>query len=95
VRIEYYPDTDSLVIQLKEGGRGPGYAEDITPDGNVTVHYSVDDELLSVEIQGRASKMFDADAVSVSVIDRGGDHPRGIIPLASERLAGLKKTPER
>ncbi len=94
LRIEYYPDTDSLVVRLKVEARGPGHSEDVTPDGNVTAHYSADDELLSLEIQGRASELFDAEDVRLSVIDQDGVHPRGIIPLASERLAGLK-TPER
>lgn len=94
LRIEYYTDTDSLVVRLKVEARGPGYAEDVTPDGNVTAHYSADDELLSLEIQGRASQLFDAEDVHLSVVDQDGVHPRGIIPLASERLAGLK-TPEQ
>ncbi len=56
MRITYYPDTDSLSIDLKDDYRGPGYGEDLVADGSVTAHYSVDRELASIEIEAGASK---------------------------------------
>ena len=59
VRITYFPDTDSLSIDLKDDYEGPGYGEDLTPDGAITAHYSAARELVSIEIEAGASKHID------------------------------------
>lgn len=81
MKIKYYPETDSLVILLKEEYRGPGEAEDLTSHGNVTAHYSADEELVALEVDGRASELFDASEVGSWIVGDDGEHLFGVTTL--------------
>ncbi len=63
MKVKYYAETDSLFIGLKEGYQGPGHGEDLAP--GITVHYSADRELVSVEIESGAGKLADLDRLQV------------------------------
>lgn len=65
MRITYFPDTDSLSIDFKDDHEGPGHGKDLTEDGAITAHYSADQELVSVEIEAGASKVFDLSHLEV------------------------------
>lgn len=65
MRITYFPDTDSLSIDLKDDYEGPGHGEDLIPDGSITAHYSAARELVSIEIEAGASKRIDLSHLEV------------------------------
>lgn len=90
MRITYYPEHDAMEILLKEdaGDAGPGYAEDVNPDGNVTAHFTDSGELISFEVSGDARKLFDLDAVSVYNGFDDGDVVLGLhLPLQARQRA--------
>jgi uncharacterized protein YuzE len=63
LKVKYYAETDSLFIGLKEEYCGPGHGEDLAP--GITVHYSADRELVSVEIESGAGKLVDLERLQV------------------------------
>lgn len=66
MRVTYYPEHDALEIRLKEEAvAGPGYAENVSPDGNVTAHFTDSGELISFEVSGDARRLFSLDSISV------------------------------
>lgn len=65
MRITYFPETDSLSIDLKDDYQGPGHGEDLTSDGSITAHYSATRELVSIEIESGASKYLDLSHLEV------------------------------
>ncbi len=88
MRITYYPEHDALEILLKEDAAGPGYAEDVSPDGNVTAHFTDAGELISFEVSGEARKLFDLDAISVYNGFGDGDVVLGLhLPLQVQQRA--------
>jgi uncharacterized protein YuzE len=90
MRITYYPEHDALEILLKEdaGATGPGYAEDVSPDGNVTAHFTDAGELISFEVSGDARKLFDLDSISVFNGFDDGDVVLGLhLPLQVRQRA--------
>lgn len=90
MRITYYPEHDALEILLKEDavGAGPGYAKDVSPDGNITAHFTDAGELISFEVSGDARKLFDLDTISVFNGFDDGDTVLGLhLPLQVRQRA--------
>lgn len=90
MKITYHPEHDALEILLKEdaGSAGPGYAEDVSRDGNVTAHFTDAGELISFEVSGEARKLFDLEAVSVYNGFDDGDVVLGLhLPLQVRQRA--------
>ena len=88
MRITYCPEHDALEILLNEDAAGPGYAEDVSPDGNVTAHFTDAGELISFEVSGDARKLFDLDAISVFNGFDDGDVVLGLyLPLQMQQRA--------
>lgn len=89
MRVTYYPEHDALEVRLKEDAdTGPGYAEDVSPDGNVTAHFTDSGELISFEVSGDARKLFDLDAISVYNGFDDGDIVLGLrLPLQVQQRA--------
>lgn len=86
----YYPEHDALEILLKKdaGAHRPGYVEDVSPDGNVTAHFTDAGELISFEVSGGARKLFDLDSISVYNGFDDGDVVLGLhLPLQVQQRA--------
>ena len=63
MKLEYFPDTDTLYLTLKQG---PGTnAEEVAP--NVVLDYNAEREVIGVEIE-QASKMTELDNAQLSVL---------------------------
>jgi uncharacterized protein YuzE len=61
VKIEYYPETDSLYIKLKPGVEAEGV--EVAP--GIVFHYTPDDEVTAVEMDSMASKLVDLSRLEV------------------------------
>lgn len=61
MKIEYYPETDSLYIKLKPGVEAEG--AEVAP--GIVLHYTSDDEVTAVEMDSRASKLVDLSRLEV------------------------------
>lgn len=66
MKIHYYPDTDSVVIHLRDGGEdvvGEIMGEDLNE--NVVLHRDDAGTLYEIEVVGSASKVFDLSRLEV------------------------------
>jgi uncharacterized protein YuzE len=61
VKIEYYPETDSLYIKLKPGVE----AEGVEVAAGIVFHYTPDEEVTAVEMDSMASKLVDLSRLEV------------------------------
>lgn len=61
MRIEYYPETDSLYIKLKPGVEAEG--SEVAP--GIVFHYTPEDEVTAVEMDSMASKLVDLSRLEV------------------------------
>lgn len=66
MKVEYYPDTDSLYIQLKEGEEATGKEV----ERGIVFHYDDAGAVVSLEMDSFASKLVDIKALEASGIDR-------------------------
>jgi uncharacterized protein YuzE len=80
VRIHYHPDTDSIVIHLKdsaEGAVGEIMGEDLNK--NVVLHRDDAGTLYEIEVVGSASKVFDLERLEVEGL------PVGVSPSVHQK----------
>jgi uncharacterized protein YuzE len=61
VKIEYYPETDSLFIKLKPGVEAEG--AEVAP--GIVFHYTPDDEVTAIEMDSMASRLVDLSRLEV------------------------------
>ncbi len=61
MKIEYYPETDSLYIKLKPGIKAEG--AEVAP--GIVLHYTPDAEVAAVEMDSMASKLVDLSRLEV------------------------------
>ncbi len=61
MKIEYYPETDSLYIKLKPGIEAEG--AEVAP--GIVFHYTPDAEVTAVEMDSMASKLVDLSRLEV------------------------------
>ena len=61
MKIEYYPDTDSLYIKLKPGIEHEG--AEVEP--GIVFHYTPDNEVTAIEMDSSASKLVDLTRLEV------------------------------
>jgi uncharacterized protein YuzE len=61
VKIEYYPETDSLFIKLKPGVEAKG--AEVAP--GIVFHYTPDDEVTAIEMDSMASRLVDLSRLEV------------------------------
>ena len=72
MRIHYHPDTDSIVIHLKDGAKGVVgeiMGEDLNE--NVVLHRDDAGTLYEIEVVGSASKVFDLERLEVEGLPIG------------------------
>jgi hypothetical protein len=80
VRIHYHPDTDSIVIHLKDhadGAVGEIMGEDLNE--NVVLHRDDAGMLYEIEVVGSASKVFDLERLEVEGL------PVGVSPAVRQK----------
>ena len=80
MRIHYHPDTDSIVIHLKdsaEGALGEIMGEDLNE--NVVLHRDDAGTLYEIEVVGSASKVFDLERLEVEGL------PLGVSPSVHQK----------
>lgn len=71
MRIEYYPDTDSLFIKLSPGAEAA--AEEVAP--GIVLHYTPEGALTAIDIDSQASKLVDLSSLAVEGVPLDPDSP--------------------
>ena len=80
MRIHYHPDTDSIVIHLKDSAEsavGEIMGEDVNE--NVVLHRDDAGTLYEIEVVGSASKVFDLERLEVEGL------PVGVYPAVHQK----------
>ena len=88
MRVEYYPDTDSLFIKLRPGVEAEG--AEVAP--GIVFHYTPQGEVTAIDIDSKASALVDVSALAVGGIPLEGEAAQQIREEERERLqAELQK----
>lgn len=72
MKVNYYPDTDSLFLKLKPGAEAEG--AEVAP--GIVFHYTPEGEVTAIDIDSKASELVDVSRLetegipTVSVADR-------------------------
>ncbi len=74
MKVEYYPDTDSLYMKLIPGVEAEGV--EVAP--GIVFHYTPDGKVTAIDIDSEASKSIDLSVLSVGGIPLGGEEARHI-----------------
>ncbi len=82
MRVEYYPDTDSLFIKLKDGIEAEG--EEVAP--GIVFHYTPEGEVTAIDIDSQASKFVDVRSLAVEGIPLTGEAATQLRREEAERL---------
>ncbi len=61
MRVNYYPDTDSLFVKLKPGVEAEG--AEVAP--GIVFHYTPEGEVTAIDIDSEASKLVDLSRLEV------------------------------
>lgn len=77
MKVEYYPDTDSLYIRFREGEEA--YGREI--ERGMVFHYDEAGNVVSLEMDSLASKLVDIETLEATGMDR----------VVSSHLAGVSK----
>ncbi len=82
MRVEYYPDTDSLFIKLKDGIEAEGV--EVAP--GIVFHYTPEGEVTAIDIDSQASKLVDVSSLKAEGLALVGEAAERIRREERERM---------